>query len=179
MNRGDLHERFRLGESEAIAAVTRLARIMVGERGYYIPEDAREDVVQEILIGVHHTINAPGFRIDHGFDALVRSITHRRCVDWMRSNRTTEAIDPPLPTPGPEQILIDEERKQAGARVINSLGPSCRRLIHLRIGRNLAYREIADFLGRTELGVRVQFHKCLKRARDLYRQMSMGEHPSP
>ena len=171
--------RFRLGERDAVAAVTKLARVMVGERGYYIPEDHREDVIQDILIGVHQAVSSPDFRLDRGFTALVRSITHRRCVDWLRSNRQPELVDPPDPPSGPDTIVLNRERRGAATRVIRALGPSCRRLIRLRIYREMGYRQIAELLERTELGVRVQFHKCLRRARDLYLQSERENERSP
>ena len=41
---GDLLDRFRLGEPTAIATVARLVRYMVGEKGYFVPHDERDDV---------------------------------------------------------------------------------------------------------------------------------------
>ena len=174
MERGDLLVRFRHGDHEAIAAVGRLAKAMVGEHGYYVPLGDREDVVQEILIDVHRAVSAPGFRLRRGFDGLVRAVAHRRCVDWMRHHRPVVpvATDAVASNPGPDRVLLDRERIGIVRLVVRSLGPSCRRLLHLRIARGFSYRRIAERLGRTELGLRVQMHKCLERARDVLAELT-------
>lgn len=169
MKRGDLLARFRCGERDAIAEVARLARLMVGDHGYYVAPDDRDDVVQEILIDVHRTVSSPEFRLHKTFEALVRTIAHRRCVDWIRRRRPDgpSEVDAPSSDPGPDRVLLDRERSWLGARVLHDLGPSCRRLVGLHVGRGLTYRAIAERLGRSELGVRVHMHKCIRRARDL------------
>jgi len=167
----DLMEPFRRGEADAIAFVARLARFMVGERGYFIPRAEREDVVQEILIHVYRAVSSPAFRLQHGFEAFVRTVAHRRCVDWMRRRQPSESLNPDsasLLAPGPETAVISRESNERALQVLRSLGNSCLELIRLRYRDDLSYHEIAGRLGRTEHGVRSQMYKCIQRAKALF-----------
>lgn len=165
-------ERFRRGEPEVISAVARLARHMVGEKGYFVPLDDREDLVQEILIHVHRALSEPGFQLRHGLEAFIRVVAHRRCVDWMRRYKPVDPIDAEAKStnPGPERVLLSKERIARGVLVLRALGSSCLELIRLRVRDGLSYREMAARLARTEGGIRSQMYKCLKRARLLLEQ---------
>lgn len=170
----DRVEAFRCGDPEAIAAVARLARHMVGEKGYYVLPDDREDLVQEILIHVHRAVSGPGFRLRSGFDGLVRSVAHRRCVDWMRRHKrgADEPASVAAAPPDPEKVLLSQERIERGLHVLRNLGWACREIIRMRIGEGLRYRQIAERLDRTEESVRSHMYKCLKRAKQI---VSAGE----
>jgi RNA polymerase sigma factor (sigma-70 family) len=177
----DRAERFRQGEPDEISAVSKLIRLMVGEKGYYIPLGEREDVVQEVLIHVHRAVSAPGFVLERRFEGLVRMVAHRRCVDWMRRHGSIETVhaDTPSPDADPEASLLSREKVERGTRVLRALGAACRELIRLRVGEGLRYREIASRLDRTEQSVRSHMYKCLKRARQLLQQASQTGDTSP
>jgi RNA polymerase sigma-70 factor (ECF subfamily) len=152
---------------------------MVSEHGYYVPPDEQDDVVQEILIHVYRAVVAPDFEVEHGFDALVRSVAHRRCVDWLRRHRPAEPLkgDAPSSTPNPESEALTREKRQIVARILRSLSDSCLEVLRLRLVEGLSYRAIAERLGRTEGGVRSQMYKCLRRASEIYR--AGGERGTP
>jgi RNA polymerase sigma factor (sigma-70 family) len=163
----DLLQRFVQGDREAISAVAGLVRRIVYDRGYWIPRDERDDVVQEAVVKVYQAVSAPGFRIERDLEGYVRSTAHHGCVDWIRRHRPAEDVDPRIanPAPGPDAELAARERLDRGRRILGMLGTSCLRLIRLRVRDRLSHREIAERLGRTEGGVRNQFYKCLERAR--------------
>lgn len=162
--------RFGRGEPEEIANVARLARYMVSEHGYYVPRDEQDDVVQEILVHVYRVVVAPDFEIEHGFEALVRSVAHRRCVDWLRRHRPAEPLRGEARSfSTPESEALRREKRQVVARVLRSLSRSCLEVLRLRLSQGLSYRDIAERLGRTEGGVRSQMYKCLRRASEIYR----------
>jgi RNA polymerase sigma factor (sigma-70 family) len=167
MNRGDLLERFRLGESAAIASVGRLIRRVVADRGYYIPRDEQDDVVQEAVVQAYRSVCADGFRLAGSFDGYLRTVAHHRCIDWMRQHRASEPVDLETASSAasPEDRLASRERAALGRRVLMLLGDSCRRLIRLRVRDGLSYRDIARRLERSEGGLRNQMYKCVERAR--------------
>jgi RNA polymerase sigma factor (sigma-70 family) len=167
-NEGDLLSRFRAGERDAVVAVARLARGVVGHRGHYIPRGEREDLVQEVVVQAYRAVIEPSFRPSKAFEAFVRSVAQRRCVDWVRHNRPSESLDPHTraSNPDPEHQAIDREQRSRARAALAALGYSCRSLIRLRVKDGLSYAEIARRLGRSEVGVRSQMYKCLKRARE-------------
>lgn len=172
-----LVERFRRGEPDAIRHVARLASRIVAERGYYVPRDEREDVVQETLIHVHQAVTSAGFRLSHGFEGIVRTVASRRCVDWLRRHQPTLAIDEEPRNPGaagPEQMLLSGEKLGRGLRALRALSRMCYELIRLRFGEDLSYRQIAERTNRTEHGVRTEMYRCLKRARSHFLQPDEG-----
>jgi RNA polymerase sigma factor (sigma-70 family) len=173
----NLLARFRSGEREAIMTVSRLARRVVGHRGYYIPREERDDLVQEVVVHVYRAVVAPDFRPTRAFEAFVRSVAQRRCVDWARHHRPVHPVngDTPASGPDPEQEAISAEMLSRAREALSSLGFSCLRLIRLRVKEGLSYREIAERLDRTELGVRVQMYKCLKRAKTMLERSDSRE----
>lgn len=170
--------RFVQGDQEAIANVGALVRRVVFDRGYWIPRDEQDDVVQEAVVRIYKAISQPQFQLKRDFKAYVRSVAHHRCVDWIRRHRPSEPVDPQTanPRPGPDGDFATHERLELGRRILGMLGASCLRVIRLRIRDELSHREIAEQLGRTEGGVRNQFHKCLDRARAIAKKFERGQH---
>lgn len=139
-------------------------------RGYYIPTDERDDVVQEVVLQVYRAATSRGFRVDQSFERFVRTVAHRRCVDWMRGHRSTSPLNPSLVSEDsdPERRLLSREAMDRGRRVLRSLSFACAQLVRLRLVEGLTYRAISARLGRTEGSVRVHLHKCLKKARAVF-----------
>ena len=155
------------GEAGTIARVEALANRVVRFRGYYVPAEDREDVVQEAMLEVCKAIARPERPVVRDFAALIRAIAHQRCVDWMRRRRPTEPIDAATPYDGkgPEATVLERERRNLALLIIRRLREPCRQLIRLHAGVNLTYGQIAELQGRTEGAVRTQMSECLKEAR--------------
>jgi RNA polymerase sigma-70 factor (ECF subfamily) len=166
--------RFVSGESDAVSWVTTISRHVVNDHAYSIPYDERPDIVQEAVLHVYRAVTRPGFRLRQEFEAVVRSITYRRCIDWKRRRRETALLDPEAhhgTVPGPDGSVLDKETLARGRQVLADLGESCRQLIRLRARDELSYRQIAERLGRSEGGLRNQMYKCLRRARAILEQL--------
>lgn len=164
------------GDRDAIAEVAKRVRRVVSDRGYWIPRDERDDVVQEAVVRVYQAVSMPGFRLERGFEAYVTAVAHHACVDWLRRHRPSEPIDPHTESsePGPLRAIANRERLERGRRILRLLGNSCRQVIRLRVRDRLSHREIAERLGRSERGVRSQLYKCLERARRFRRRLEGG-----
>lgn len=157
----------------AVRAVRDFARRVVDERGYYVAHADREDLLQQTLLDVYRAASRPGFALRAGLHAFVRSITHRRCIDWVRLRRPVEPISAEMPDPGnPVDLKLEESQRIAiAAQALRRLGAECRELIVLRAGRGLSYGQIAAARGERAGTVRNRMHRCLRRAHRLFREM--------
>jgi RNA polymerase sigma factor (sigma-70 family) len=164
-----LFRRFLEGEPAAVARVESLVERVVRFRGYFIPAAERADLIQEVMLDVWQLVNEKGFALTKNLDALVRSVSYRTCVDWVRRRRPTEAVDPQAPdeTQRPDREALEREKILLGRQVLRELRLPCRDLFDLFVIGQSSYRDIAERQGRTEGAVRTQMAQCLKEARDL------------
>jgi RNA polymerase sigma factor (sigma-70 family) len=161
-----LSSRFARGEPDAVAATAALVGKVVKTRGYYIPLDERPDVIQETLLDLVHAVKGRGFDDDDEFHAFARTVAYRRCIDWTRQATRRARIDPSLRRLiQPDDPLLARERRTLAMDVFSKLKRPCRELLALRVGRGLAYAQMARLLGRSEGALRTQSYYCLKQAR--------------
>ena len=92
LSKAGLARRFVLGQPAAIAATCDLIGKVSRFRGYYIPSDQRADVVQEALLDVFREAKDREFASDDEFQGFVRTVTYRRCIDWVRGTIRRSAI---------------------------------------------------------------------------------------
>jgi RNA polymerase sigma factor (sigma-70 family) len=152
----------------AAARVVAVARQVVAHRGYSIPASDRPDIIQDVLLDVWRALSRPDFRRGPDFDGFVRTVTYRRCVDWMRRKDTEQKLtaDPrPQTVASADRELLTRELLDQGREVLRSLQESCRELMRLRIVEELPYRGIAERLGRTEGALCNHMYNCLKEAK--------------
>lgn len=169
--------RFRAGEPAAVARVSRLVSAAVRARGFYIPAGERVEVIQAAIVHLWDAVTAMGGDEPRDFDAFVRAIAYRRCVDWMRRHRATEPVglDTASPGPDPEATLLAGEEVRIGRFVLEALDVRCRELIRLHSEEERTFREIAESQGRLEKTVRNQMARCLGKARELIERMRKRE----
>ena len=155
------------GDSESVSRIAAIARRVVGDRAYFIPEADRQDLVQECLVQLYRTCGRPGFRLEESMEALVRAVAYRRCVDWMRRRRPTVEFNPDTAdrSRGPERELADKETIERGRRVLERLGKKCHEIIRMRAIDGMSYRQVAERLGRSEGAARNIMYRCLQEAR--------------
>ncbi len=169
-------DRFLAGDPDTIAGTLRLTQSAVNFRGFYVPHDERTELVQEVMMQLLRHLSDPGRDRPRNFDAFVRTLAYRRCVDWMRRAPRQEPIPETLVAKdlSPESALIDREKEAIGQRVLSLLNDSCRDLIRRYTYEGSTFRQIAEQDGRLEKTVRNQMYKCLDRARILLDKMSRG-----
>ena len=150
-----------------MAHVEGMVRRVVRYEGYAIPWDEREDVAQEVLLQLWLAVARPDFDHEQSFEAFLRAIACRRCIDWRRRRRAMVELKPDLIDRGrgPEEMTSEVERLRIGRRVLARLSPACRELIRLHAAEEKTYGEIGSMLRRSEGALRVQMHACLKAAR--------------
>ena len=152
---------------------------MVRFRGYGIPVGDREDVVQETLLQIWEAVRQPQFDPSRKFESFVQTVAARRCIDRMRTRRTTVPLNPGLvhTATGPLGSLMRTERVELARKVLDSLKKACRELIRLHVAEKKTYGQIAEDLGRSEGALRVQMHQCIRDARKILEGMLQGDGP--
>jgi RNA polymerase sigma factor (sigma-70 family) len=161
--------RFLKGEEQDLRAARATVESVLRFGGYAIPATEREDIVQEVLLDACRALGSPGFRIRRSLDSFLRTLAHRRCIDWRRRRRREQPLNELLPDggPDPQVTALANERRRLATWIIGSLSVSCRELIRMHVQQNLRYEEIAGRTGRSEGALRVEMCKCLKEARAL------------
>jgi RNA polymerase sigma factor (sigma-70 family) len=180
-----LAHRFLAKEAWVVAEVRRMVVRIVRFHGYGIPPGDREDVVQETLLQIWEATRKPTFDSSRSFGSFVKTVAARRCIDRMRTHKTTVPLNPRLPhtTTGPLGNLMQKERVDLVREVFDRLREACRELIRLHITEKKTYGQIAGRLGRTEGALRVQMHQCIREARTILdriveaRDVDPGEAP--
>lgn len=165
-----LAERYGADDPAAVREVRRRVRRIVAFRGYGIPREDRRDLEQTVMIQIWEAVRREGFD-PSGFWAFVELVAARRCIDHLRTRRRETSFEeaPELADGGrgPLGEMLDKEEVSRAREALSRLPEESRQLLQLRVAERMSYREIAERLGASEGAIRVRFHRCLKRARDL------------
>lgn len=172
---GETLRRFRAGEPDEVRRVREYVGRIVSYQGYWVPAQEREDLEQEVMSQLYSALPTAEPASERRFWGLVRVITVRRCIDWLRSRRTEVPVDPSLRDgePDPLERTLSRERRRRAAAVLAGLEKPCRELIHLRVGLGKSYAEVAELLGRSPGALRIQMYRCIRTLQ------SMLEEPAP
>jgi RNA polymerase sigma factor (sigma-70 family) len=171
---------FLLGRTRAVMHVEAWIRRVVRFRGYYVRYQDRRDLVQQVLLELCEALARPEFVLTSGFAPFVRSLAHRRCVDWIRHRRAPGPLDKAIPSVAlsPDEKLLERELAELARGILEKLQEPCRDLIRLHVMETLSYRQIAEKLGRSEGALRTQMCECLKTAREILRRSEIRPKPT-
>lgn len=116
--------------------------------------------------------------------ALALGIARNAVIDQRRAARPAgpleEAGGLADPATGPDEALLERERLEAVARLLDGLPGETRRLLELRFGDGLRHAEIAALTGGSEAAVRQRLHRSLRDLRAaLAASGPRGEEVSP
>jgi RNA polymerase sigma factor (sigma-70 family) len=163
--------RFAAREGAAIVEAEALVARIVAYSGFGFGRAEREDLVQEAMAQIWEAIGNGRFDTGRSFEAFVRTVATRRCIDGRRSRRATTELSPLLVSgdADPESALLARERIEVGRRLLSGLGEGCRELIRLHANEGMTYAEIGRRWQRSEGALRVQMSECLSQARRLLR----------
>lgn len=169
----ELARAFGRGEPAAVDSVRARVRRILAFRGYGIPRAERADLEQEVLAQLWQATRRRRFDPSAGFWGFVEVVTVRRSIDWLRARRPTDELSSSLPEerPGPLQAALGRERHELALRALGRLDKPCRDLVYMHTALRLPYREIARLTGRSEGALRVQLHRCIRRAQGLLEQL--------
>jgi RNA polymerase sigma-70 factor (ECF subfamily) len=165
----DWARRLQRGDVTAVEEVRRRVVGILAHRRLAMEIGEREDLVQEVMADLWQAVRRPSFDLAGGFWGFVETVTSRRTIDRLRSRRESLPLPEQLRShsPGPLGRALDRERAALAAEVLGSLEPACRQLVVLRLHDGLCYATIASRLGRSQGALRVQFYRCIGRARKI------------
>jgi RNA polymerase sigma factor (sigma-70 family) len=135
---------------------------------YEFRPDAREDLLQEILVAIWKAL--PTFRGDCSEKTFTLRVAHNRCLTyvWRRGkSRESEAAEVPEiadPRKSPEALAIDSRRREMLLAAIRALPVNYAQVITLAL-EDLAPAEIAAVLGVTENNAAVRLNRARKALR--------------
>jgi RNA polymerase sigma factor (sigma-70 family) len=134
---------------------------------YEFRPDAREDLLQEILVALWKAL--PSFRGDCSEKTFAFRVAHNRCLThvWRRGkSRESEGELPEIPDPrkNPEALAIDNRRRETLLTAIHALPVNYRQVITLAL-EDLTPAEIASVLGVTENNAAVRLNRARKALR--------------
>lgn len=161
--------RLQRGDAPAVEEARRRVRKILAHGALQVPAHERDDLEQEVMTEIWRAVNRSRFDFSGGFWGFVEVVTARQCIDWLRSRKEKVPLHEGLgsPSPGPLRLTLNRERSAVASEVLASLDQRCQQLILLRLRDDLSYREISEATGTTEGALRVQFYRCIGRARKL------------
>ena len=165
---------FRRREPRAAREVRERVERIVAFRGYRIPAEDRRDLVQEVMAQLWTSVNRAGFDTDLGFWGFVEVVAARRCIDWLRRRRpeTVSAPEAEATEDGPLDSVLAKERARLAAAALARLSRPCRELIHLHVGLNKPYGELAKLTGMNAGALRVRMFRCMRQARRILAELT-------
>ena len=133
--------------------------------------DAEDLTARVFLRALNHI---PNYQ-DRGvpFSAWLYRIAHNLVANWHRdgARRPESSLDdiPFLPSagPGPENMLLQDERNEALLHLIRKLPPDRQQLLILKFVEDFSNQEISQVMGRTEGAIKSLYHRTLLALRDL------------
>jgi len=166
--------RFLKADPDLIAEIQGHAARIVRFKGYYIPEADRIEVVQEVMAHLWQALAGKDLKLRSSIFSLTEAIACRRCVDWMRRQRSTETLDARTAdrSARPDEALLEREREDLGRRVLIRLKGPCADLMRKVIDEGRPYAEIAREQGRSEHALRTRMWQCLREAREILKRLT-------
>ena len=159
---------FQRGHPQDVQTVLHRVQRIVSCRGFGIPRDDQKDIVQEAMIQIWRAAARSSFRPEEGFWGFVEVVTARRCIDWYRRARPhLELKDNVVDSkPTPMSSALERERIELARKALAELGEACADLIRFRIELGMSFAEISHEVGRSAGALRVQFHRCIRKAQE-------------
>lgn len=128
-------------------------------------EDAEDLTAKTFLRALRHIRNYQ----DRGvpFYAWLHRIAHNLVANWLR-DRSRRKVIPlgiltprPSDAPEPDEVLEEEERKQAVLTAIRRLPQDRQELLYLKFVERLTNQEIGQIMGKTESAIKSLYHRTL------------------
>lgn len=142
--------------------IYRYIRMRVGDN------HTAEDLTEMVFLRSFESL--PGYRErGHPFSAFLYRVARNMLVDHYRSNRAEVPLEEADLREGEhaglEEGVIRRDRDQAILSAISSLPFDYQEVIRLRVAMALPTPTVAEWMGRSEVSVRVLLHRALKALR--------------
>ncbi len=171
---------FRDGRAEDVSTVRAWIGAVVRGGSWRFADS--EGITQEVLMGLVRIVRAGRVKDPGSFQKLTYTVAKNVCVDAYHSQRRRQQIEgaeqeptdePAQPEPqGPHADLERVEKDRILRYVLQRLPQGCRDLLAWVYGEGADATQAAERLGIQPGAARVRIHRCLKRAREIYRDRS-------
>lgn len=141
-----------------------------------------EDLEQDVILALTEQLEEGRFEGRSSLQTYVRTLTHHKCIDRLRSLSRRHWIDISsldLPSGSASALdrLSDEDDFKLALLVVELMPESCRELWRL-LEKGLRYREMSEILGIGEGALRGRVLRCRQRALEIRRQL-LAEQKKP
>lgn len=175
-----LVNRFKDGDTEAFNPLFRKYQKKIYNLMYQRVRDREtaKDLCQEVFLKAFKAL--PDFKGGSAFYSWIYRIAINCSIDFQRqSNRSKLITFEELPLdaddvltmmdshPSPEKLLAEKELGKMIRKAVRKLPPGQRRVFNLRHRRELAIKEIAVLLNRSEGTIKTHLHHAHRRLRDM------------
>ena len=196
----NLLNRCRCGDAQAWDELFDLHYAATGRFVFQLsPDFTREDaeeICQETFLAVIH--NLESFQGNSQVQTWIFRIAANKARDYRERQKAAKRggghtllslqatnpendliLDPPSSAPGPDRVLMNEERACQVACALEHLGDPCREIIELRYFGDLSYEEISADLKLNPKTVSSRLSKCLDRLEAILNQLFSGKDSKP
>ena len=190
-----LLERCRRGEAAAWDEVFdrhySAAASFVYQLGYNFSMEDVEEISQETFLSVIRSLDS--FKGGSQFQTWLFRIAANKARDYRERQHAAKrgggqktislqdddpetglTIDPPSSLPGPDALIMNEERIAQVREALDKIGEPCREIIELRYFADLSYEEISATLDLNAKTVSSRLSKCLDRLEEIARRLFQG-----
>jgi RNA polymerase sigma factor (sigma-70 family) len=167
----ELAERFAAGERVTYALVSHWIMQVIMLPIWRFTEES-EDVASVVVLKLLANLRARRFRGESTFRTYVQRIARYTCIDQVRAQRAQRQIQPeeipqPAPPETPEQIRLQQEKREVFIKIFKAIGPECQRLWRMVFSECLTYKQIGERFKVPEGSVKRKVHECKKAAIEL------------
>jgi len=190
-----LLERCRRGEAAAWDEVFdrhySAAASFVYQLGYNFSMEDVEEISQETFLSVIRSLDS--FKGGSQFQTWLFRIAANKARDYRERQHAAKrgggqktislqdddpetglTIDLPSSLPGPDALIMNEERIAQVREALDKIGEPCREIIELRYFADLSYEEISATLDLNAKTVSSRLSKCLDRLEEIARPLFQG-----
>lgn len=129
-----------------------------------IPRDAQDDVIQEILLGIHKSLKT--LDLSRSCKSWVNAIAHYKVADYLRSLYSEELISDKRDDIADLSSSDSVENKQYINHLTSILNPNEKQIILKLKYEGHSVADVAKELGQTEANIKVISFRAIKKMRE-------------
>ena len=140
------------------------------------PADA-DDLSQAALLKMMEKLDSFRFLPGRRFEGWLFRIAYNLFIDGKRRDRFLPLDDEfplPDPSPGAEELLIDEESARSVRQAMRELDPELQALVSMRYEAEMPYRDIAQAMNISVTRVKWRLHEALKKLKIIMEEREGG-----
>jgi RNA polymerase sigma-70 factor (ECF subfamily) len=151
---------------------------------YTHSQEESKDLVQEILIKTYNNLSS--FKEDARFSTWLYRIAVNSCIDWSRKKKSKAIMTAisfeetnileiiTTDTEGPEELLLQQENKEAVRNAVGDLPEIYKTVLILYYFEELQVQEICNILDMPRKTIETRLYRAKKILKSILKQKMMG-----